>query len=57
MPRLLRLLLTAMLYMRSSDGQVGKAQADGTQDEALVVGFADDCGVWCDCKGSCCWIA
>lgn len=30
------------LYMRSSDGQVGKAQADGTQDEALVVGFADD---------------
>jgi len=30
------------LYMRSSDGQVGKAQADGAQDEALVVGFADD---------------
>ena len=29
-------------YMRSSDGKVGKAQADGTQDEALVVGFADD---------------
>ena len=30
------------LYMRSSDDKVGKAQADGTQDEALVVGFADD---------------
>lgn len=30
------------LYMRASDGLVGKAQADGTQDEALVVGFADD---------------
>jgi len=30
------------LYMRTSDGQVGLAQADGTQDEAIVVGFADD---------------
>jgi hypothetical protein len=30
------------LYMRTSDGQVGLAQADGTVDEALVVGFADD---------------
>ena len=30
------------LYMRTSDGLVGKAQADGTQDEAIVVGFADD---------------
>ena len=30
------------LYMRSSDGKVGKAQADGTLDEAIVVGFADD---------------
>lgn len=30
------------LYMRSSDGKVGKAQADGTLDEAVVVGFADD---------------
>jgi len=30
------------LYMRTSDGQVGLAQADGTADEALVVGFADD---------------
>lgn len=29
------------LYMRTSDGQVGLAQADGTADEALVVGFAD----------------
>lgn len=29
------------LYMRTSDGQVGRAQADGTADEALVVGFAD----------------
>ena len=32
----------AMPYMRSSDGKVGKAQADGTLDEAVVVGFADD---------------
>lgn len=32
----------AALYMRTSDGQVGLAQADGTQDEAIVVGFADD---------------
>lgn len=31
----------AALYMRSSDGQVGLAQADGTLDEACVVGFAD----------------
>jgi hypothetical protein len=31
----------AALYMRTSDGQVGLAQADGTADEALVVGFAD----------------
>jgi len=30
------------LYMRTSDGKVGLAQADGTQDEAIVVGFADD---------------
>ena len=30
------------LYMRSSDGKVGKAQADGSLDEAVVVGFADD---------------
>lgn len=29
------------LFMRSSDGRVGLAQADGTADEALVVGFAD----------------
>ena len=29
------------LFMRSSDGQCGLAQADGTADEALVVGFAD----------------
>ena len=29
------------LFMRTSDGQVGLAQADGTADEALVVGFAD----------------
>jgi len=29
------------LYMRTSDGKVGLAQADGTSDEALVVGFAD----------------
>lgn len=29
------------LYMRTSDGKVGLAQADGTVDEALVVGFAD----------------
>lgn len=29
------------LYMRISDGKVGLAQADGTADEALVVGFAD----------------
>jgi hypothetical protein len=27
--------------MRTSDGQVGLAQADGTADEALVVGFAN----------------
>jgi hypothetical protein len=27
--------------MRVSDGKVGLAQADGTADEALVVGFAD----------------
>lgn len=31
----------AALYMRISDGKVGLAQADGTADEALVVGFAD----------------
>ena len=31
----------AALYMRTSDGRVGLAQADGTADEALVVGFAD----------------
>lgn len=31
----------AALYMRASDGKVGLAQADGTSDEALVVGFAD----------------
>lgn len=31
----------AALYMRVSDGKVGLAQADGTSDEALVVGFAD----------------
>jgi hypothetical protein len=31
----------AALYMRVSDGKVGLAQADGTADEALVVGFAD----------------
>lgn len=31
----------AALYMRLSDGQVGLAQADGTVDEATVVGFAD----------------
>lgn len=31
----------AALFMRSSDGKVGLAQADGTADEALVVGFAD----------------
>jgi len=31
----------AALYMRVSDGQVGLAQADGTSDEALVVGFAN----------------
>jgi hypothetical protein len=31
----------AALYMRSSDGKVGLAQADGTADEALVVGFAN----------------
>ena len=42
MPRLLRLLLMVMLIYEKHDGQVGKAQADGTQDEALVVGFADD---------------
>lgn len=30
------------LYMRTSDGAVGKARAGGTQDEAIVVGFADD---------------
>lgn len=29
------------VYMRTSDGQVGKALANGTQDQALVVGFAD----------------
>ena len=29
------------LFMRTSDGQCGLAQADGTADEALVVGFAD----------------
>ena len=29
------------LYMRVSDGHVGLAQADGTADEALVIGFAD----------------
>lgn len=29
------------LYMRSSDGQVGKAIAGGTLDQAYVVGFAD----------------
>ena len=27
------------LFMRTSDGQCGLAQADGTADEALVVGF------------------
>lgn len=31
----------AAVYMRASDGKVGLAQADGTADEALVVGFAD----------------
>ena len=31
----------AALYMRASDGKVGLAQADGTVDEATVVGFAD----------------
>jgi len=31
----------AALYMRSSDGQVGLSQADGTVDEATVVGFAN----------------
>ena len=31
----------AALYMRESDGHVGLAQADGTLDEATVVGFAD----------------
>ena len=30
------------LFMRASDGHVGLAQADGTLDEATVVGFADD---------------
>ena len=31
------------LYMRTSDGQVGKASAaDGTVENALVVGFAND---------------
>jgi len=30
------------LYMRQSDGQVGLAVANDTQDRALVVGFADD---------------
>jgi len=30
------------LYMRASDGKVGKATAGGTVDEATVVGFADD---------------
>ena len=30
------------LYMRTSDGAVDKARAGGTQDEAIVVGFADD---------------
>lgn len=29
------------LYMRASDGQVGKAIASGTLDEAYVSGFAD----------------
>lgn len=31
----------AALYMRMSDGQVGLAKANGTADEALVVGFAN----------------
>lgn len=31
----------AALFMRASDGEVGLAQADGTLDEAVVVGFAD----------------
>jgi len=31
----------AALYMRTSDGKVGLAQADGTVDEATVAGFAD----------------
>jgi hypothetical protein len=30
------------LYMRASDGAVGKARAAGSLDEAIVVGFADD---------------
>lgn len=29
------------VYMRAADGQVGKAVANGTRDQALVVGFAD----------------
>lgn len=30
------------LYMRTPDGQVGKAIANDTQEKATVVGFADD---------------
>lgn len=30
------------LYMRASDGLVGLARMDGTVDEAIVVGFADE---------------
>jgi hypothetical protein len=30
------------LYMRTTDGKVGLATMDGTVDEALVVGFAND---------------
>ena len=29
------------LYLRASDGKAGKALANGTQDQATVVGFAD----------------
>jgi hypothetical protein len=29
------------VYMRTTDGKVGKALANGTQDQAIVVGFAD----------------
>ena len=31
----------AALYMRMSDGKVGLAKANGNDDQALVVGFAD----------------